>query len=456
MPPAPAGIRQPCCQPSSRSGVSSSPFRVAFQPSLWFSYVVRYEAAPEPTVTSRWSPSQSWIFNWRPEPAARGTVPRVRVTSVSASGPASPASTRWSPAGSSSPRSSPPPRQRVTSIGRRSTRSRTVPRTLVSYSSSSTASTGPFPQASETSRVPDGCGVRYWSRAGTYASVRPTGSCRSSPTTGLCRVSGAVRVTVTSSRSVVIGGKRTQPFSSTSATAAPSGELMCTSAARADRPPAGASTSSPTGCSPSQLRWKVGRSPATHAVVRSPSVRLRADRPAPRRAVESAVATIRLRCSGATSYSSRSSASPGTATARAVTSYVPAAPVVNRRCSPASVPTADNPVGSAARCREITSAVAVDFSASVGSRSSRVTCTSGRSISEKPAPVRPARSAVESTIVSFIQPVAPAGASISCRVPLARRKLVADPFSVSTRTRVAAARTPSCGSGVMPRESGMS
>lgn len=59
--------------------------------------------------------------------------------------------------------------------------------------------------------------------------------------------------------------------------------------------------------------------------------------------------------------------------------------------------------------------------ASVGSFSRRVTWTSGRAISEKPAPVRPACCSVESTIVSFIQLVDPGGDSMDWVMPLGSR-----------------------------------
>ncbi len=255
---------------------------------------------------------------------------------------------------------------------------------------------------------------------------------------------------------MVIGGKRTQPFSSTPAITAPSGEEMSTSVGRVDRPPAAGSTISPTGCLSGQRRWMVGRSPAIHAVVRSPSVRLRADSPAPRAAVESAVAVMRPAWSGAISYSSRSSSSPVTGTALAFTSYVPAVAVEKRRCRPASVPVGENPAGSAVRCRETTSAEASLSPASVGSRSRRVTWTSGRSISEKPAPASPVRRATESVIVSFIQLDVPFGALTRCVEPSGRRKLVAAPLSVSTRTRVGADRTLSCGNGVTLKDDGRS
>lgn len=172
--------------------------------------------------------------------------------------------------------------------------------------------------------------------------------------------------------------------------------------------------------------------------------------------MESAVAVMRLRWSGATSYSSLSSSSPLTGTALACTAYVPAVAVAKRRCRPASVPVGEIPAGSGTRCRETISAAESEVSASVGSRSSRVTCTCGRVISENPAPARPVRRATESTIVSFIQPVAPAGALMRCAEPSARRKLVADPFSVSTRTFVGADRTLSCGNGVTLNDEGMS
>lgn len=150
-------------------------------------------------------------------------------------------------------------------------------------------------------------------------------------------------------------------------------------------------------------------------------VRLRADRPVPRVAVESAVAVMRLRWSGATSYSSLSSSSPVTGTALAFTECVPEAAVSKRRCRPASVPVGEIPAGSGTRCRETISAGASEESASAGSRSSRVTCTSGRSISENPAPARPVLRATESTIVSFIQPVVPGGDLMLCVDPSARR-----------------------------------
>jgi hypothetical protein len=285
-----------------------------------------------------------------------------------------------------------------------------VPFALVSYSSSSTASVGPSPQGTSKVRLDRGCGVRYWSRAGMYASVRPTGSCRSSSASGLWTVIGAVSVMVMSSRSVVIGSKRTTPFSSTPAIVEPSGELMSTSVGRVESPPAGASTISPTACLSGQRRWMVGLSPAIQAVDRLPSVRLRGESPVPSRAVESAVAVIRFRCSGATLYSSSSSSSLGTGIALAFTSYVPADSEVQRRCSPASVPVGEKPPGSVARCSETTSAAASVRSASVGSRSMRVTWTSGMVISEKPAPDRSERRAAESTMVTFSQLVAPSGA----------------------------------------------
>ena len=52
----------------------------------------------------------------------------------------------------------------------------------------------------------------------------------------------------------------------------------------------------------------------------------------------------------------------------------------------ASVPVGEIPAGSGTRCRETISAGASEESASAGSRSSRVTCTSGRSISSWPVP----------------------------------------------------------------------
>ncbi len=59
--------------------------------------MVRYEAAPAPAVTSRRSPSQSWIVNWRVVAVGWVSVPRVRVMSVRVNGPASPASTLCAP-----------------------------------------------------------------------------------------------------------------------------------------------------------------------------------------------------------------------------------------------------------------------------------------------------------------------------------------------------------------------
>ena len=128
-------------------------------------------------------------------------------------------------------------------------------------------------------------------------SARP-GAAAACPATGLWRVSGAVLLMVMSSRSVVMAGKRTQPFSSTPAMAAPSGELMCTCSGRVESPPAAARTSSPTRFFPGQRRWSTGESPAIHAVVRSPSMRLRGAERGAGRLVESAVTTIRVPLSG--------------------------------------------------------------------------------------------------------------------------------------------------------------
>lgn len=104
-------------------------------------------------------------------------------------------------------------------------------------------------------------------------------------------------------------------------------------------------------------------------------------------------------------------------------------------------------MGSAARCSDTIRAEAAVSSPSSGSRSSRVTFTPGSSTSEKPAPVTPGRGTVEPVTVSFIQRVGPAGASIRSRSPSTRRNDVAEPFSVSTRTSVGAARTRSGGAG---------
>ncbi len=280
--------------------------------------------------------------------AAAPESPVPSVTSVITSGPASPASTVVDVAASSTV---PPFVQGVTSIGRRCVRSRTRPSARVSRNVPPTDSTGPLPQGSSKAVPGFGCGVRYSSSAGMWISLSPTGSCNRSSATGLWTVSGACREMVMSSRSVLIGEKRAIPFSSTAATAVPSGELICTCSGRVESPPAAAKTISPTSFFSGHDRCRTGRSPAIHAVVRSPSVRLRALRPVPSRAVESALTSIRSR-SPVSSNSSLSKASPGTGTALAESRYAPGSRGVNCRCRPTSAATDDSPPGSLPRRSE--------------------------------------------------------------------------------------------------------
>ncbi len=252
-----------------------------------------------------------------------------------------------------------------------------------------------------------------------------------------------------------MGSKRAWPFSSTPAVAAPSGELTRICSGRVERPPAAASTISSTARFPGQRRCRVGLSPAIQAVVRSPSTRLRglSERPEPK-LVESAVAVMRSFCRGATRSSSWSSSGPGTARALADTSYDALAPVRNWRCSPTSAETGERPPGSLPRCREYVADGAVDFSSSVGSCSSRVTCTSGIDTSERPAPDSPARGVCDPVIVIFSHFATPAGALTCCFAPLVSSWLSMLPRSVWTRTEVGAARMPSPGSGVSPISDG--
>ncbi len=255
-------------------------------------------------------------------------------------------------------------------------------------------------------------------------------------------------------RSVTMGANRATPLSSTDAIAAPSGELIRICSGRLASPPDATRTISPTEVFPGQDSRSTGRSPATHAVVRSPSVRLRGLRFVPSRAVESAPTTILSRLP--VSSNSRSSSSlPGTGRAVARTVWSPGPTAVNSRCRPTSAGATDRPPGSLPRLSEYAAGPVVPLGASVGRRSIRVTCTPGTETSENPAPVSPGRPCWDARIVTFSQVASPSGAATRWVPPSGRSGLTRLPRSVSTRTTVGAARTSPLGSGVRSRDPGI-
>ncbi len=77
-------------------------------------------------------------------------------------------------------------------------------------------------------------------------------------------------------------------------------------------------------------------------------------------------------------------------------------------------------------------------------------------MSVNPAPVSPGRPCWDSRIVTFSQAARPTGAATVCAEPSGRSGLSAEPWSVSTRTTVGAARTSALGSGVTWSEPGTS